>query len=94
MICKAAMQEAKAIKPIQSNENPLEIGFFGTTAMTAIRAQKPKGTSVKNIQRQLSSSLKYPPIVGAITGPKIVPIPHIAMAIDLCLIGNAAKTKA
>ena len=52
------MQEAKAIKPIQSNENPLEIGFLGTTAMTAIRAQKPKGTSVKNIQRQLNSSLK------------------------------------
>ena len=27
MICKAAMQEAKAIKPIQSNENPLEIDW-------------------------------------------------------------------
>ena len=31
-------------------------------------------------------------MVGAITGPRIVPIPQIAIANDLCLTGNAAKT--
>ena len=27
------------------------------------------------------------------TGPKIVPIPHTAIAREICFLGNAAKTK-
>ena len=66
-----------------------------TTTKSAITVERtPTGMLMKKTQCQLSASVIHPPRTGPMIGPKLTPIPKMAIAIPYWLGGNDSRRMA